>query len=95
VLMPTACQNWRAEVQPKMMCDVVLSQPPSCRHHMILQCNRHHGLVRLASSWWLVLICCERKILLAGWWLLAGAELVWEKSTAGWLGASQPNKAHV
>jgi hypothetical protein len=51
------------------------------------------GLVRLADGWWLVLICCERKILLGGWWLLAGAELVWEKNTASWLGASQPNKA--
>jgi hypothetical protein len=42
-----------------------------------------------------LLICCERKILLAGCWLLAGAELVWEKSTADWLGASQPNKEIV
>jgi hypothetical protein len=24
---------------------------------------------------------------------VAGAELVWEKNTAGWLAASQPNKA--
>jgi hypothetical protein len=36
-----------------------------------------------------VLIRYERKILVADWWLLAGAELVWEKSTAGF----QPNKA--
>jgi hypothetical protein len=54
---------------------------------------RNCGLVRLAGGWWPVLIYCERKILLVGWWLLAGAELMWEKSTTGWLGASQPNKA--
>jgi hypothetical protein len=38
---------------------------------------------------WLVtggwcLICCERKILLASKWL-TGADLMLEKSTAGWL----------
>jgi hypothetical protein len=37
-----------------------------------------------------VLICCERKILLASWWLVAGAEMLLEKSIAGWLAASQP-----
>jgi hypothetical protein len=32
---------------------------------------------------------------LAGRWLVAGAELMWEKSTAGWLAASQPNKLKI
>jgi hypothetical protein len=36
-----------------------------------------------------VLIRCERKILLAGKWLVAGTDLMLEKSTAGWL-ADQP-----
>jgi hypothetical protein len=48
-----------------------------------------------SAGWWLVLICCERKILLTGWWLVADAEIVWEKNTAGWLAASQLNKARV
>jgi hypothetical protein len=36
-------------------------------------------------DWWLVLICCKRKVLLADWWLMAGADLVCEKNTTGWL----------
>jgi hypothetical protein len=55
----------------------------------------HDGLVRLAGGWWLVLICCERKILLASWWLVVDAEIMWEKNTAGWLTASQPNKVEM
>jgi hypothetical protein len=46
-----------------------------------------------SADWWLVLIYCERKILLTGWWLVAGTEMMWEKSTAGWLAASQPIEA--
>ena len=34
---------------------------------------------------WLVLIYCERKVLLVGWWLMADADLMYEKNTAGWL----------
>jgi hypothetical protein len=34
---------------------------------------------------WLMPIFYERKILLVGWWLMTGADLVWEKSTTGWL----------
>jgi hypothetical protein len=49
----------------------------------------YHQLVRLVGGQWLVLICCERKILLAGRWLVADADLMLEKSTAGWL-ADQP-----
>jgi hypothetical protein len=62
----------------------------STLHHTI---HNYSAFSPRSAGWWLVLICCEKKILLAGWWLLAGAKLVWEKSTAGWLGASQPNKA--
>jgi hypothetical protein len=49
-----------------------------------------YGLARLADGWWLVLIYCERKILSANWWLVAGAEMMREKSTA-WASFSSVN----
>jgi len=41
-----------------------------------------------------VLICYERKVLLADWWLVVGADLMWEKNTAGWL-ADKPKEQSV
>jgi hypothetical protein len=44
--------------------------------------------VRLAGGWWLVLVYSERKALLV-------ADLLWEKSTAGWWLISQANRART
>ena len=41
-----------------------------------------------------MLICYERKVLLTDWWLVVGADLMWEKNTAGWL-ADKPNEQSV
>ena len=49
------------------------------------------SLCLLCCGWWLVLICYERIILLTGWYLVAGADLVWENNTTGWL-ADKPNE---
>ena len=49
-----------------------------------VQVWRHRLPPASQTDFW-CLVCYERKVLLPNWWLVIDADLVREKSTAGWL----------